>query len=143
MLEPAVPDGSTHRFPVRVYYEDTDAAGVVFYANYLKFAERARSELLRELGIEPSELARRHGLSFAVRRCLVEFLKPARLDDLLEIETGIARLGGASLDAVQVVRRDGAPLTEIRVRLTCLNRAGRAARLPQALRAALQAYVQS
>ena len=132
-----------HRFPVRVYYEDTDAAGIVYYANYLKFAERARSELLREIGHAPAALAATQGLQFAVRRCLVEYRKPARLDDLLEVETSLIELGGATLDALQVVRRDGAPLTEIRARLACLTRAGRASRLPPGLRAALQPYLQT
>jgi acyl-CoA thioester hydrolase len=131
-----------HRFPVRVYYEDTDAAGIVYYANYLKFAERARSELLREIGLAPAGLAQSHGLNFAVRGCAVEYLKPARLDDLLDVETRLTGLGGASLEAVQTVRRDGSALAEIRVRLACLDGGGRAARLPRALRAALEPYLE-
>ncbi len=137
------PPARTHRFPVRVYYEDTDAAGIVYYANYLKYAERARSEMLREIGAPPQDLAREQGLSFAVRRCLIEYLKPARLDDLLEVESRLLDMGGATLDALQLVRRDGAVLTEIRVRLACLGRTGRAARLPAALRTALQPFLQS
>lgn len=132
-----------HRFPVRVYYEDTDAGGVVYYANYLKFAERARSELLRELGPARRALAADGRVRFAVRRCHVEYLAPARLDDLLEVETSLVQLGAATLDALQVVRREGALLTELRVRLACLSPSGRAARLPAALRAALQPYLQT
>jgi acyl-CoA thioester hydrolase len=134
---------SRHRFSLRVYYEDTDAAGIVYYANYLKFAERARTEFLREIGQGPAALALAHGLNFAVRRCNVEYLKPARLDDLLEVETRLTGLRGASLEALQTVRREGAALTEMRVRLACLDGRGRATRLPGALRAALAPYVEA
>jgi acyl-CoA thioester hydrolase len=133
--------GRTHRLALRVYYEDTDAAGIVYYANYLKFAERARSELLRELGAGPAAIAATDGVAFAVRGCTVEYLKPARLDDLIEVETGLTGLGGASLEALQTVRRDGVVLTEIRVRLACLDNAGRARRLPRHLRVALTPYL--
>ena len=132
--------GIAHRFPVRVYYEDTDAGGIVYYANYLKFAERARTEMLRDMGAPCVDLVRRQGLSFAVRRCEVDYLRPARLDDRLEVETRLLGVGGATLDAEQTVRRDDDVL--VRVRLACMSSAGRPARLPAALRSVLKPYCQ-
>jgi len=92
--------------PIRVYYEDTDAGGVVYYANYLKFMERARSEWLRRLGFEQDELARDPGVLFAVRTAKLEFLKPARFNDLLEATVEIRERGRASLTFRQQIRRD-------------------------------------
>jgi acyl-CoA thioester hydrolase len=79
-----------HELAVRVYYEDTDAAGIVYHANYLKFAERGRTELLRSLGFDHRRLAQAHGLVFAVARCAIDFMRPARLDDLLHVRTEVA-----------------------------------------------------
>jgi len=126
-----------HRFAVRVYYEDTDAAGIVYYANYLKFAERARSEWLREIGGDEAKAMKAGGLLFVVRRCKIDYRQPARLDDLLEVATRVVAVAGATLDLEQVVRRDDADLVVMKVTLACLNSAGRPARLPAALRAAL------
>ena len=83
---------TVHRFPVRVYYEDTDAAGIVYYANYLKFAERARSEWLREIGGDEAKAMKASGLLFVVRRCEIDYLQPARLDELLEVTTRVTAL---------------------------------------------------
>src|SRR6202041_3544965 len=80
---------SAHHFPVRVYYEDTDAAGIVYYANYLKFAERARTEMMRESGSNHRELGEAFDAAFAVSRCEIDYLKPALLDDLLTVETRV------------------------------------------------------
>ncbi len=91
---------------IRVYYEDTDAGGVVFYANYLKFFERARTEWLRSLGIEQLALARETGMIFIVRATSLDYLAPARLDDLLTIKSRIERVGGASVDFHQEAWRD-------------------------------------
>jgi len=134
----AAPDG-VHVFPVRVYYEDTDAAGVVYYANYLRFAERARTEMLRDLG-GGRELLAADGLAFAVRRCSVEFMKPARLDDLLEVETRLTDVGGASVVAEQRVKRQAAELVRMEMTLACLSPAGKPARLPPALRTRLKDF---
>ena len=128
---------AVHRFPVRVYYEDTDAAGIVYYANYLKFAERARSEWLRELGADEVQTMRANGLLFVVRRCAIDYRQPARLDDLLEVATRVTGFAGATLDLEQIVRRDGVDVVVMTVTLACLNSAGRPARLPPALRTAL------
>lgn len=137
--EPAA--AGVHVLPVRIYYEDTDAAGVVYYANYLKYAERARTELLSSLGFEIARLAAEEGVVFAVRRCAVDYLKPARLGDRLEIVSGIAALGGASLDAHQVVRRDGQILAALDIKLACMTADGRPARMPRALHGALETFM--
>jgi acyl-CoA thioester hydrolase len=129
--------GGAYFYPVRVYYEDTDAAGLVYYANYLKFAERARSEMLRRLGIEQERLRAQSGLVFVVRRCTVDFLAPARLDDDLVVETRLVALGGASLDIDQDVTRGGDMLVRLAIKIACLGSTGRPHRLPPALRAAL------
>lgn len=128
-----------HSFPVRVYYEDTDAGGVVYYANYLRFAERARTELLRELGFDHTALLRDEGLVFAVRGCEAEYLRPARLDDLLEVRSRFVEATGASLWLDQTVTRDGETLVELKLRLVCLRADGRPARLPSVLRMAISA----
>jgi len=127
----------THVFPVRVYYEDTDAGGVVYHANYLRFAERARSEMLRALGIPHTQMLRDDGLAWTVSRCEVDFVQPARLDDALEVHSRVLELGGASLWAEQIVRRDNHDCARLKLRLACVDRAGRPARLPENVRAAL------
>jgi acyl-CoA thioester hydrolase len=115
--------GETHRFrfPVRVYYEDTDAAGVVYYANYLRYLERARTEWLRALGFEQAELARRLGVAFAVRSLTVNFLKPARLDDALDVVAAVASLGRVQLVFGQEVRRGAEVLVTAQVQVVCVD----------------------
>lgn len=129
MTEPGV-----HRYDVRVYFEDTDAGGIVYYANYLRYAERARTEMLREAGIESSELMARDGIALAVRRCNVDYLRPARLDDMLQVETRVLDVGGASLEAEQVVMRGGKELVRMELKLGCLGADGRPARMPGSVR---------
>lgn len=135
--------GKAHVFPLRVYYEDTDAGGIVYYANYLKFAERARTEVLRELGVGQWALMEGEGLAFAVRRCTADYLAPARLDDALEVSSTIRALGAASLDIEQVIRRAGeaADLVRLDVRLAVINRAGRPVRIPEDIAELLRPYV--
>jgi acyl-CoA thioester hydrolase len=125
------PDG-THIFPIRVYYEDTDAGGIVYHSNYLKFAERGRTEVLRDLGVEHRSLMNSEGLAFAVRRCEVDYLAPARLDDELEVRTTLQGLGNASLDLRQTIwrREDQRELARLMVRLAIINREGRPTRMP-------------
>ncbi len=132
---PALAGG--HGFWIRVYYEDTDAGGIVYHASYLRFAERARTEWLRSLGFDHTRLRAEHGLLFAVRRCVLEFRAPAVLDDLLCVATSLVRLGGASLDLRQLVQRDGRPLAELSVGLVSLNLKLKPLRLPPSLIAAL------
>jgi acyl-CoA thioester hydrolase len=123
-----------HAMPVRVYYEDTDAAGIVYYANYLKFAERGRTEALRDLGFDHREMLRRDGVGFAVRRCVADYRKPARLDDLLTVRTTVTEVRGARFEMAQTVLRNDTILCDLAVTLVCLDEAGRPVRLPRALR---------
>lgn len=136
---------STHHdffiFPARVYYEDTDAGGVVFYANYLKYMERGRTELLRSLGFEQQQLAADSDLVFAVVKVTVNYRKPARLDDLLEVGARVTDVGRSSLVFEQFVRRasDQVVLADGEVRAACLTGAGFKPRsIPQSIRNALQ-----
>ena len=128
-----------HSFSLRVYYEDTDLAGIVYYANYLKFIERARSEWVRGLGLDQSRMRAEQGLVFAVRRVEADYLSPARFDDALIVETSLHSHTGARLVLDQTVLRGETRLFSARVTLVCLNAAGMAARLPAELVAALRA----
>ncbi|WEF23718.1 tol-pal system-associated acyl-CoA thioesterase [Paracoccus sp. S3-43] len=121
-----------HSLPVRVYYEDTDLAGIVYYANYLKFIERGRSEWLRALGVDQVAL-KEGGRVFAVRRIEADYLRPARFDDLLTVETTLAQATAARIVMDQAVRRGDAVLFTARVTLACLDAAGRPVRLPASL----------
>src|SRR5690348_2391956 len=110
-------DEVVFRFPVRVYWEDTDAGGVVFYANYLKFFERARTEWLRSRGFGQHELREREGLIFVVTDTTVRYRQPARLDDLLEATVAVRSARPASLVIAQQALRDGATLAEGEIRI--------------------------
>ena len=107
--------------PIRVYYEDTDAGAVVFYANYLKFMERARTEWLRSLGFEQDELSRHEGVIFAVHSAKLDFLKPARFNDLLQATVQIRHRGAASLTFAQQVQRDNVVLCDAEIKIACLD----------------------
>lgn len=113
---------ATFTWPVSVYYEDTDAAGVVYYANYLKFMERARTEWLRHLGHPLAELEGRHGIVFVVSHVDIAFRLPARLGDRLAVDVAILEQGRARMVARQQVLRDGATLASARVTLACVDR---------------------
>lgn len=121
-----------HRLAVRIYYEDTDFSGVVYHAGYLRFLERGRTELLRAAGVDQSALLA-EGLGFAVRRMTIEFLKPARMDDLVAVETRLEAVRGASLDLAQRVLRDGTVLVTASVQVAAVSGA-RPARIPDGLR---------
>ncbi|MDR3425224.1 MAG: tol-pal system-associated acyl-CoA thioesterase [Alphaproteobacteria bacterium] len=123
-----------HHFPVRVYYEDTDAGGVVYHANYLKFAERARTELLRENGHNQRDLLAEHHVYLVVRHLEAEYKAPARLDDLIDVETEFVNLGAASVTAKQILRRDAVILAEIKTVIVSVTPEGKVARLPPQLR---------
>ncbi len=122
------------RFPVRVYYEDTDAAGVVYYANYLKFMERARTEWLAALGFPLAAFEREHGVLFVVHRCEIDFRQPGRLNDTLAVTVEVEHRGASRLVARQEVRRDDDVLTTARVTLACVDAARwRPVRIPAPL----------
>ncbi len=124
-----------HELPVRVYFEDTDAGGIVYHANYLRFAERARTEWMRELGYDHRRLAEEHRLLFAVARAELDFVRPARLDDLLVVRTRAVGIGGARLELEQLIYRDATEVARVRVTLALVDTATlRPKRLPEALR---------
>jgi acyl-CoA thioester hydrolase len=128
-------------WPIRVYYEDTDAGGVVFYANYLRYMERARTEWLRSLGFEQDALMRDPGILFAVRRVELEYEQPARFNEQLRVVSELGAVAGASLDFVQRVERaaDGAVLCRGTIKVACLRAADmRATRIPAAIREKLE-----
>ena len=118
-----------HRFDVRIYYEDTDFSGNVYHAAYLKFMERARTEVLRENDIHHFELARQ-GMAFAVAKLEVSYLRPAHIDDRLQVKTRIRTVRGARLIMEQVICRDGETLVEASVVVAAIGPGGRAVRLP-------------
>lgn len=125
-------------WPVRVYWEDTDAAGFVYYANYLKFLERARTEWLRAAGFEQAAMARRFGVAFVVRSMAIEYLRPARLDDALDVTARLRRVGGSTVEFAQSISRGQEPVVEAGVKVACVRiAAARPARIPGELRAVL------
>ena len=119
MHEPTPP--IAYRHPLRVYWEDTDAGGVVFYANYLKFFERARTEWLRALGFSQQQMLQQDGLLFVVADTSLRYLRSARLDDLLEVTVAVAAAGRASLRLQQQAWRDGELLAEGTIRIGCVH----------------------
>ena len=132
--------GGRHVLPIRVYYEDTDFSGVVYHANYLKFCERGRSDMLRLADIHHAEL---HGaeaqMGFVVRRMECDFLKPARIDDLLTVETAMESLTGARLVLAQKVCREGETLFSANVTVALVDGSGRPRRIPGDFAARLKA----
>jgi acyl-CoA thioester hydrolase len=121
-------------FPVRVYYEDTDAGGVVYYGNYLRFMERARTEWLESLGFPLAQFEREHQVTFAVRRAEIDFLQPARLNDRLDVSVEALDRGSCRLIVAQQVTREAAHLAAARITLACLDPVRwRPTRIPQAL----------
>jgi acyl-CoA thioester hydrolase len=130
-------EGGTHFLPVRVYYEDTDFSGVVYHASYLRFLERGRTDLLRHGGLDQSTLhAGGDGLIFAVRRMTIDYVRPARMDDILLVETRTADVRGASLVIAQRITRGGEVIVTADVRVAAIVD-GRPARIPDGLRAVL------
>lgn len=144
-LHEGVTPAGAHTYQLRVYFEDTDAGGVVYHANYLRFAERARTEALREAGVPHAEMAHQFGLIFMVRRVVMEYLRPARLDDLITVLTETLSVGGATVTLRQSFRSQGfrdaaADLAVMEARLACVRLAdGRPARIPDRWRARLTA----
>ncbi|SLN73362.1 tol-pal system-associated acyl-CoA thioesterase [Oceanibacterium hippocampi] len=134
--------GDVHVLPLVVYWEDTDGGGIVYFANYLKFCERGRSDLLRGLGIDQREMLERTGLALVVRDCAIEYLKPARLDDGIAVHSRVLEVGGATVRAEQIVRRGAEELVRSQVRIACVDRGGRPRRLPDAIRDGLSGLMQ-
>ena len=126
-------------FRLRVYYEDTDAGGIVYYANYLKFAERARTEALLAVGLSQTALRQQHGILFVVREVSVRYLAPARLEDQLVVTTCADVATRARIEMTQDVLRDGVLLAKCRVSLACVRPDGRPVRVPAEVAEALGA----
>jgi acyl-CoA thioester hydrolase len=135
--------GNDFKLPLRVYYEDTDAAGVVYYANYLRFCERARTEFLRGLGFEQQQLLDERRIGFVVKSVRAEYISPARLDDQLSVDTRITQLGGASMVFDQKVMRGAELLFDSSISIACVDTTRqRPTALPADLRTLLKATVQ-
>lgn len=136
-------EDGVHWLPLRVYYEDTDAGGIVYHAGYLRYAERARSEFLRLAGVDQRRLANDEGIAFAVRRATIDYLRPAVLDDSLTVASQLTRLGGASVEIDQRILRDRQTLVTIMVKVASFElTSGRPKRLPATVRLALQPFAQ-
>jgi len=134
------PAGRRHLLPVRVYFEDTDFSGLVYHASYVRWCERGRSDFLRLLGGDHRRLIDGSGgtepAAFVVRRMSFDFLKPARIDEVLEVETCVKEVGAASLTLLQRVSRDGVPLAEAEVTVVLISVSGKPLRISNALREA-------
>ncbi len=135
--------GKRHILPVRVYFEDTDAGGVVYHASYVRFCERGRTDFLRLLGADARGLIdgsdSREPAAFVVRRMNCEFLRPGRMDDLLEVETRVKELGGASVRLMQSISAEGRRIFEADVTVVLVSMSGKPLRLSDAVRAAFNA----
>ncbi|MCE0507040.1 MULTISPECIES: tol-pal system-associated acyl-CoA thioesterase [unclassified Roseivivax] len=123
-----------HSFPIRVYYEDTDMAGIVYYANYLRYIERARSDWVRALGVDQNAMRERDGVVFVVRRVEADYLAPAKFDDELTVRTSTTSVSGARLNMHQEVWRGETLLFQAEVLVVCVTEAGGPARLPANIR---------
>lgn len=137
-------EGDRHILPVRVYFEDTDFTGLVYHANFLKFAERGRSDFIRNLGIDHRSLenpVEGDPAVFVVRRIEVDYLKPAHIDEVLEVVTHCEEIGGATLILSQEVRRDGMVLARLKVSVVLVSKAGKPQRLGRLVRDALERLV--
>jgi acyl-CoA thioester hydrolase len=136
--------GQRHVLPVRVYFEDTDAGGVVYHASYVRFCERGRTDFLRLLGVDARQLIdgsdNREPAGFVVRRMTCDFLRPARMDDLLEVETRVKELGGASVTLLQAISAGGRRVFEAEVTVVLVSMSGKPLRLSDAVRGAFQAH---
>jgi len=125
---------NSQTFSYRIYYEDTDAGGVVYYANYLKFYERARTDFLRELNISQFELASEKKIIFVVRKCEIEYHHPARLDDMIEVDVRVSEINKATLTMMQKITKSSQLISQLKVVLVCLNsQTFKPIRLPQNL----------
>ena len=132
-----------HRYRTRIYYDATDAGGIVYHADYLVLAEHARTESLRSCEINQIDILVEQGVSLAVRHCSIDFKKPARLDDLIEIQTEFNSVSGARIEANQTIHKitdgivDESWLVQLNVQLACINSRGRATRFPRPVRQAI------
>lgn len=134
MTEQGYWDGMTFILPIRIYYEDTDLAGIVHHPNYLKFAERTRTEMIRFMGFDATGLKQDEGVHFVVRHCEIQYLSSARVDEVVHVTCTVAKFGTSSITVKQDVLLDGNKLTEIQIQIVCINSAGKVSRVPSRLR---------
>jgi acyl-CoA thioester hydrolase len=135
-------DGKTHILPVRVYYEDTDVSGIVYHANYLRFLERGRSEALRLAGVHHMVMmSGEEPVAWTIRRIEIDYARPAKLDDALEVHTRYRVLAGARLNGEQWVKRNGETLINARIEAALITMSGRPRRIPEEVRAKIQPYL--
>ena len=145
MIEPAGGqiEGKTYVFPLRVYYEDTDFSGFVYHAGYLRFMERGRSEFLRVCGIGHQQLLRfAEPLFWTVRRVAIKFIRPARIEDVLNVRTSVTALTGARMLLEQRINRDQEEMTRAEVEVCLISAAGRPRRIPDAIRQRMEIYLE-
>ena len=134
-------EGKRHRLPVRIYYEDTDAAGIVYHASYLRFTERGRSEMMRALDIDLARMWTDDGFVFVLHSADVKYKKPARLGDLLTVETALVELGAASLKVRQVISGADGEVSLFEGLLACTGRDGKPARIPAGVKGKIEAFL--
>jgi acyl-CoA thioester hydrolase len=135
-------DGKTHILPIRVYYEDTDLSGLVYHANYLRYMERGRSEFFRAAGIARlAQLDDPEPTAWTLRKVSLEYFRPARIDDLIEVHTRCIALSGARMTADQSVRKDGELLTQGQVEACIITLSGKPRRIPQPVRDKLMPFL--
>ena len=125
-------------FPVRVYYEDTDSGGVVYYANYLKFTERARTNMIQELGFTLNQLHDDHDCIFIVKKVNCEYLQSAKLEDFLEIQSSIIQVKNASFELEQNILRDGKIIFQSNIIMVCVNSRGQPKKIPEKISSLLK-----
>lgn len=132
--------GDTHLLPVRVYFEDTDFSGLAYHGSFLRWCERGRSDWLRLIGVRHADLfAASEPAAFVVRRLTIDYLKPARIDEVLEVATSLAALSAATLTLAQEIRRDGTVLAKAEVLVVLVSAGGKPLRLPAAIKSGLGA----
>lgn len=132
-----------HKTPIRVYYEDTDAGGIVYHSNFLNFCERARCEMLRDLNYEVTKIEKDFGLMFVIKHADIEYISPARLDDALEVVTTIAEMKNSSFKMNQIIQKSGEALCKILITVVCVDiKAIKPVRLPDELRHAFDPYIE-
>ena len=135
-------DGKTHILPVRVYYEDTDVSGIVYHANYLRLMERGRSEALRLAGVHHMVMmSGEEPVAWTIRRVAIEYIRPARLDDALEVHTRYNTLAGARLTGEQWVKRDGVDLITAKIEAALITMTGKPRRIPEDVKTKLAPYL--
>jgi acyl-CoA thioester hydrolase len=130
-----------HILPIRVYLEDTDAGGIVYHASYVRFMERARTEMMRSIGADHSAMIKNDGVMFVVKTLALDFLKPALLDDLIEVHSSVGEIANASLEMEQKILKAGETLLTAKIRLASVTISGQPCRIPAAILGKIKAAI--